>query len=39
MGEIKVTFDPDHEEIAQVIGASRETVKRLFGDFKKTSCK
>jgi CRP/FNR family cyclic AMP-dependent transcriptional regulator len=24
-----------HEEIAQVIGASRETVTRLFGDFKK----
>jgi CRP/FNR family transcriptional regulator len=24
-----------HEEIAQMIGASRETVTRLFSDFKK----
>jgi CRP-like cAMP-binding protein len=24
-----------HEEIAQIIGASRETVTRLFSDFKK----
>jgi len=32
-GEIKVTLT--HEEIAQMIGASRETVTRLFGEFKK----
>jgi len=24
-----------HEEIAQLIGSSRETVTRMFGDFKK----
>lgn len=34
-GEIKVTLTLTHEEIAQMIGASRETVTRLFGDFKK----
>jgi CRP/FNR family transcriptional regulator len=33
--EIKVTLTLTHEEIAQMIGASRETVTRLFGDFKK----
>jgi len=33
--EIKVTLTFTHEEIAQMIGASRETVTRLFGDFKK----
>jgi CRP/FNR family cyclic AMP-dependent transcriptional regulator len=32
-GEVKLTLT--HEEIAQTIGASRETVTRLFGDFKK----
>jgi CRP/FNR family transcriptional regulator len=34
-GEVKVTLTLTHEEIAQMIGASRETVTRLFGDFKK----
>jgi CRP/FNR family transcriptional regulator len=34
-GEIRVTLTLTHEEIAQMIGASRETVTRLFGDFKK----
>ena len=34
-GELKVTLTLTHEEIAQVIGASRETVTRLFSDFKK----
>lgn len=34
-GEIKVTLTLTHEEIAQMIGASRETVTRLFGEFKK----
>ena len=33
--EIKVTFTLTHEEIAQMIGTSRETVTRLFADFKK----
>jgi CRP/FNR family cyclic AMP-dependent transcriptional regulator len=33
--EIKVTLTLTHEEIAQMIGASRETVTRLFSDFKK----
>ena len=32
-GELKLTLT--HEEIAQMIGASRETVTRLFADFKK----
>ena len=32
-GEVKLTLT--HEEIAQMIGASRETVTRLFADFKK----
>jgi CRP/FNR family transcriptional regulator len=31
----KVTLTLTHEEIAQMIGASRETVTRLFADFKK----
>ena len=31
----KVTLTLTHEEIAQTIGASRETVTRLFSDFKK----
>jgi CRP/FNR family transcriptional regulator len=31
----KVTLALTHEEIAQMIGASRETVTRLFADFKK----
>lgn len=34
-GETKLTLTLTHEEIAQMIGASRETVTRLFGDFKK----
>ena len=34
-GEIKVKLTLTHEEIAQMIGASRETVTRLFADFKK----
>lgn len=33
--EIKVTLTLTHEEIAQMIGSSRETVTRLFSDFKK----
>jgi CRP/FNR family transcriptional regulator len=33
--EVKLTLTLTHEEIAQVIGASRETVTRLFADFKK----
>jgi len=32
-GQIKVTFT--HEEIAEMIGTTRETVSRLFSDFKK----
>ena len=34
-GELRITLTLTHEEIAQVIGASRETVTRLFGEFKK----
>jgi CRP/FNR family transcriptional regulator len=34
-GEVKMTLTFTHEEIAQMIGASRETVTRLFSDFKK----
>src|SRR5713101_1858191 len=34
-GEIRVALTLTHEEIAQIIGASRETVTRLFSDFKK----
>jgi CRP/FNR family transcriptional regulator len=30
-----LTLTLTHEEIAQMIGASRETVTRLFSDFKK----
>ncbi|MFZ3217520.1 MAG: Crp/Fnr family transcriptional regulator [Candidatus Acidiferrales bacterium] len=33
--EIRATLTLTHEEIAQMIGASRETVTRLFADFKK----
>jgi len=33
--EIKLTLTLTHEEIAQIIGASRETVTRQFADFKK----
>jgi len=33
-GEVRVTLTLTHEEIAQMIGASRETVTRLFTDFK-----
>src|SRR5262249_25043472 len=32
---VKVSLTLTHEEIAQMIGASRETVTRLFADFKK----
>jgi CRP/FNR family cyclic AMP-dependent transcriptional regulator len=32
---LRATLTLTHEEIAQVIGASRETVTRLFSDFKK----
>jgi CRP/FNR family cyclic AMP-dependent transcriptional regulator len=34
-GEIRAKLTLTHEEIAQMIGASRETVTRLFADFKK----
>jgi len=34
-GEVKVRLTLTHEEIAQMIGASRETVTRLFSEFKK----
>src|SRR6201981_1060442 len=34
-GEVRITLTLTHEEIAQVIGASRETVTRLFSEFKK----
>jgi CRP/FNR family cyclic AMP-dependent transcriptional regulator len=34
-GEVKLTLTLTHEEIGQMIGASRETVTRLFTDFKK----
>src|SRR5271169_1846263 len=34
-GDVRVTLTLTHEEIAQMIGASRETVTRLFSDFKK----
>src|ERR1700736_5085243 len=34
-GEVRLTLTLTHEEIAQMIGASRETVTRLFADFKK----
>lgn len=34
-GEIRLKLTLTHEEIAQTIGASRETVTRLFADFKK----
>src|SRR5215468_7272291 len=34
-GEIRVKLTLTHEEIAQMIGTSRETVTRLFADFKK----
>ena len=34
-GEVELTLTLTHEEIAQMIGASRETVTRLFSDFKK----
>lgn len=32
---LKITLSLTHEEIAQMIGSSRETVTRLFADFKK----
>jgi CRP/FNR family transcriptional regulator len=34
-GEAKLTLTLTHEEIAQMIGTSRETVTRVFGDFKR----
>src|ERR1700692_802350 len=34
-GSVKFNLTLTHEEIAQMIGASRETVTRLFADFKK----
>jgi len=34
-GAVRLTLTLTHEEIAQMIGASRETVTRLFADFKK----
>ncbi len=34
-GSVKFSLTLTHEEIAQMIGASRETVTRLFADFKK----
>src|SRR5712692_4820218 len=34
-GEVRLALTLTHEEIAQMIGASRETVTRLFTDFKK----
>lgn len=34
-GEVRVTVTFTHEEIGQMIGASRETVSRLFSDFKR----
>ena len=34
-GEVRVALTLTHEEIAQMIGASRETVTRLFGEFKR----
>lgn len=34
-GDVRVTLTLTHDEIAQTIGASRETVTRLFGEFKK----
>ena len=34
-GEVRFTLTLTHEEIAQMIGSSRETVTRLFGDFKR----
>ena len=34
-GEIRATLTLTHEEIAQAIGASRETVTRLFSNFKR----
>src|SRR6516165_9241779 len=34
-GELRITLTLTHEEIAQVIGTSRETVTRVFGDFKR----
>ncbi|MGH9773906.1 MAG: Crp/Fnr family transcriptional regulator [Candidatus Acidiferrales bacterium] len=35
-GEIKIKLTLTHEEIGQMIGASRETVSRLFAGFKKS---
>jgi CRP/FNR family cyclic AMP-dependent transcriptional regulator len=34
-GEVRATVTLTHEEIAQMIGSSRETVTRLFSDFKR----
>lgn len=35
LGEIRIRQSPTHEEMAQMIGSSRETVTRLIGDLKK----
>lgn len=34
-GPVRATFTLTHEEIAEVIGSSRETVTRLFAKFKR----
>ena len=34
-GAVKTKLTLTHEEIAQIIGTSRETVTRVFADFKK----
>ncbi len=36
-GTVKFNLTLAHEEIAQMIGSSRETVTRIFGDFKKNN--
>ncbi len=36
-GAVKFNLTLTHEEIAQMIGASRETVTRILGDFKKNN--
>jgi CRP/FNR family transcriptional regulator len=36
-GTIKFNLTLTHEEIAQMIGSSRETVTRIFGEFKKSN--
>jgi CRP/FNR family transcriptional regulator len=36
-GKIRFNLTLTHEEIAQMIGSSRETVTRIFSDFKKSN--